>query len=83
MLLIVKVPHWPRQTSVAVFRLIVQHDSLGKHLHRIGLRENPSTCFVAYKRTWTETTYNDALLFLEQQSVKDIGRPEQKCQLCD
>ena len=37
---------------------------------------------VAYKRTWTETTYNDALLYLEQESVKDIGRPEQKCQLC-
>jgi len=27
-------------------------------------------------------TYNDALLYPEQQRVKDIGRPEQKCQLC-
>ena len=27
----------------------------------------PSACYVAYKRTWTETTYNDALLYLEQQ----------------
>ena len=42
----------------------------------------PSACYVAYKRTWTETTYNDALFYLEQQSMKDIGRPEQKCQLC-
>ena len=25
-----------------------------------------------------ETTYNDTLLYLEQQSVKYIGRPEQK-----
>jgi hypothetical protein len=24
----------------------------------------------------------DALLYPEQQSVKDIGRPEQICQLC-
>ena len=24
----------------------------------------------------------DALLYPEQQSVKDIGKPEQKCQLC-
>ena len=30
----------------------------------------PSACYVAYKRTWTETTYNDALLYQEQQSVK-------------
>ena len=42
----------------------------------------PSACYVAYKRTWTEITHNDAQLYLEQQSVKDIGRPEQKCQLC-
>ena len=42
----------------------------------------PYACYVAYKRAWTETTYNDALLYPKQQRVKDIGRPEQKCQLC-
>ena len=38
---IVQVPDWPRKTSVAVFRLTVQHDCLGKHLHSISLRDNP------------------------------------------
>ena len=38
---IVKVPDWPRKTTVAVFRLTVLHDCLGKYLHRIGLRDNP------------------------------------------
>ena len=38
---IVQVADWPRKTSVAVFRLTVQHDCMGKHLHRIGLRDNP------------------------------------------
>jgi hypothetical protein len=27
-------------------------------------------------------THFTALLYSEQQSVKDIGRPDQKCQLC-
>ena len=38
---IVQVPDWPRKSSVAVFRLTVQHDCLVKHLHRIGLRDSP------------------------------------------
>ena len=38
---IVEVPDWPRKSSVAVFRLTNQHDCLGKHLHRIGIRDNP------------------------------------------
>ena len=38
---IVQVPDWPRKSSVAVFRLTVQHDCLGKDLYRIGLRDNP------------------------------------------
>jgi hypothetical protein len=37
---IVQIPDWPRKSSVAVFRQTVQHDCLGKHLHRIGLRDN-------------------------------------------
>ena len=77
-----QVPDWPRKTSVAVFRPTVQHDCLGNTSIVLVSEKIPSACYVAYKRTWAETTYNDALLYLEQQIVKDIVRPEQKCQLC-
>ena len=49
--------------------------------HPIGLRDNPFCMLCGLQEDMDGTTYNDALLYPEQQSVKDIGRPEQKCQL--
>ena len=78
---IVQVPDWPKKSSVAVIRLTVQHDCLGKHLHRIGLRENPF-CMLCGLQKDMDRNHLQRCAALEQQSVKDIGRPEQKCQLC-
>jgi hypothetical protein len=36
-----KIPDWPRRKAVAEFRLCFGHDSLGTHLHRIGIRPEP------------------------------------------
>jgi len=36
-----KVTEWPRRRAVADFRLCVEHDCLGAHLHRIGIRPDP------------------------------------------
>ena len=37
-----KIPDWPRKMAVAEFRLCVGHDYLGTHLHRTGIRPDPS-----------------------------------------
>ena len=38
--------------------------------------------FIIYVYSQNTIIYIPALLYPEQQRVKDIGRPEQKCQLC-
>jgi len=38
---IAKIPDWPRRRAVAEFRLYVGRDSLGTHLHRIGIHPDP------------------------------------------
>jgi len=36
-----KVTDWPRRMAVAEFRLCDEHDCLGTHLHRNGIRPDP------------------------------------------
>ena len=46
-----KIPDWPRRRAVAEFRLCVGHDCLGTHLHRTGIRPDPTACCTT-KKLW-------------------------------
>jgi hypothetical protein len=73
-----KIPDWPRRKAVVEFRLCVGHGCLGTHLHRNGIRRDPTACCAASTKPWTETILDDVPHYPAGQSVSDTGRPGQK-----
>ena len=63
------IPEVPRKSAVAMFRLVMGHDSLNKHFHKIGILPSPN-CLLCSKEE--EMTLEHLLNCEELKSIEDI-----------